>query len=159
MSTPISKEALVKGLDVRKNTIKESDFVNVWLPAFVEGDKEVGVAWIQKVSGHPRSPVIVLSQQGEYLFEVPALMPTVKNEEINGANAVIERFDKFNKAGNPAANQFLVKTFSVLGKCLTNDHVDAWIEILGKYGYLDKENQPKETQSRAGDEYEEEALF
>jgi hypothetical protein len=157
MSTHLDKEVVAKALQSNKNKISETDFVNVWLPAFVEGDKGVGVAWVKKVSGGVSCPVLVVDKSDTVIFEVPALMPTLKNEEIDGVNTAFRRHSELAEQGYAGADEFLIKTIGSVHKSLSNDHVDVWNSIFGRYGYLDK--VVKEETGSKGQKYVEEDLF
>jgi len=156
--TLITKEVVERALDARKNTISEKDFVGVWLPAFAEGLSDVAIMWIKKVSGHQFGRVAVIGDSGEKLFEVPAMMPSLKTNEISGIHGVVNKYEKYAEIAPVKAEEFLIKSMGSISGSISNEHFDEWIEILGRYGYMDLKKKD-DTAKRVDEEYKEDDLF
>lgn len=155
----ITKEMLEKAFENRKETIDEQSFVKVWLPAFVAGDPDVAVEWIKKVSGHPQSTVVVLDERGEKLFEVPAMAPVLKTGELDNVNMAFKKHEELSRAGYAQADQFLIDTMSTTHGSISTDHLEEWVEILGRYGYMEIVSDEENKQLDGPNNYVENDLF
>jgi hypothetical protein len=140
--------------------IAESIFVKKYLPMFASKEPVDISKWLE-IAGTATTPVMVLTDGGEFLFEVPALLQDIKFREAkSGADSVTEIVaDASNKARvNP---QFGMNYLNIrLQERIVNKGIDlstiiAWNRIFARYGYepvkIPEELLPEETEVKVSD--------
>lgn len=120
--------------------IKETLFRDRYLPAFVNGDNEMCLEWVERISISPFAKVRVVDDNDidKVLFEVPPLMRGPETQIGGNLNAVMRTAGVIAETYSKKVTEKYVK--ETLGGRFVADNesdedVEAWIEIAERYGY------------------------
>lgn len=142
--------------------IKESVFRDIFLPGFIECNRELNLKWIKEIAINPYARVLVVSDNNtkEVLFEVPAFLTGVKETEVD-ISAATNHFGRIIESGRgaKAANRYLRNAVGegIVDPKENEDDIENWQDILSRYGYNDLKKEKVTVNDTSGlvDEEEE----
>lgn len=121
--------------------IKESAFRDVFLPRFVKGDKEAFEHWIKDIAINMTAKVRVVEDHNveSVLFEVPPFTRGIGNSLELDVSSVYTHYERILQSGvgEKAGDRYLKEAIgdAIKPDAPHQDDMDAWQEILQRYGY------------------------